>query len=296
MKNALKYYYSLDVLNIHQKDTTFYFKYNSYEYVFTKCDLVDIDKIYKLSNNLNQNGVPSHEIILNNNNNILTNINNENYILMKMYVEKNQIEINDIINFNNIGYFDIKNLKMDNWYNLWTNKVDWFEYQISQNGKKYPLIRKSFSYYIGLSETAISLLKSVTNNNLYYSLNHRRINYKDNLQDLYNPLNFVIDLRIRDICEYFKNKFFYGEKIETEIFNYLESNNLDYNESIYFFARMLFPTYYFDIYEKIVNDSLDEININNILILENDYEIFIKKLYFYLKNKVNLPSIEWLIS
>ena len=41
---------------------------------------------------------------------------------------------------------------------MWIRKIDYFEYQISQFGKKYPIIRESFNYYVGLAENGISLL------------------------------------------------------------------------------------------------------------------------------------------
>lgn len=295
MKNALNYYYGLDVLNIHQKNNTYYFKHDNHEYIFMNCEISNINKLYELSVKLNQSGIPCHRIVLNNSNQIITKVNDMDYVLMEIFTIKEKTTLNDIINFNNINYSD-DSLKIDSWYNLWTNKIDYFEYQISQIGKKYPYIRKSFSYYIGLAENAISLVKIIKTENLYYSLTHRRINYKDTIQEIYNPLNFVIDIRIRDVCEYFKNCFFNKIDIENEMFSYLNSNNLNYEESCCFLARMLFPTYYFDTYEKIINNEIDESKINNITQLANDYEILIKKLYFYLKNKVNIPTLEWLTS
>lgn len=294
MKNALSYYYGLDVTNIHQKDKTFYFQYENYEYILIPCYIEQVDTIYELSSKLNQVGIYCHQIILNNNNSILTRVNDDNYILMRIFTSKDKIGLNDIINFNNINYMNDNKLKVDNWYILWTEKIDYFEYQISQIGKKYPLIRKSFSYYIGLAENAITLVKSTPSDSLYYCLSHRRICCKDNMQDLYNPLNFIIDLRFRDVCEYFKSCFFNKINIENQIMLYLYYNNLNYNESCYFFARMLFPTYYFDVYEKIINNEIDESRLNNITSLVNDYEALLKRIYLYLKNTVNLPNLEWL--
>lgn len=296
MKNALSYYYGLDVDNIHQKDKTFYFKYENFEYILIKIDNINIEIIYEMATKLNQIGILCHQIILNNNKQVATKINDEDYVLMKTFTTKEKINLNDIINFNNINYVEDKKLTFVDWYTLWTEKIDYFEYQISQIGKKYPIIRKSFSYYIGLSENAITLVKNTPTDKLYYGLNHKRISYKDNMQSLYNPLNFIIDIRFRDVCEYFKSSFFNKVNIENEIMLYFYYNDLNYNESCYFFARMLFPTYYFDIYEKIINNEIDEIKLNDIISLAKDYEVLLKKIYLYLKNKVNLPNFEWLTS
>ena len=297
MKNALKYYYNLDIKIIHQKNKTFYFTYEGFDYILKNYDNIEeIDMIYELANNLNVKGIYSHQIILNNDRHILTKINENNYILLKIFIKKEKIKINDILQFNNINYStEHQKLKRDNWDELWTQKIDYLEYQVNQIGKKYPLIRKSFSYYIGLAENALILFKNTPKEKVKLSLSHRRILENDNKQDLYNPLNMIIDIRIRDICEYFKSCFFNNKNIINEVNTYLYYNKLNYNESCYFIARMLFPTYYFDIYEKIINNEIDEDRLNNIISKVNDYEIFIKNIYINLKSNNNIPDIEWLI-
>lgn len=296
MKNALNYYYDLDNIEIHQKNKDYYFKNDNYEYMFIKYDnILEINEIYELSVSLNKFGFPSHEIILNKQGNILTKINDDNYLLLKLKVPKKKININDIINFNNLPYTSTsKKLYRNNWYQLWTNKIDYFEYQISQIGKKYPLVRASFSYYIGMAENAICLVKMVDTSKLSLSLNHKRINLKSTTYDLYNPLNFIVDLRIRDVCEYFKNSFFNNENISEELFLYLQYNKLSKEESICFMARMMLPTYYFDLYEKIINNEIDENNLNTIISKVNKYEILLGNIYLYFKNLNNIPDIEWL--
>ena len=178
---------------------------------------------------------------------------------------------------------------MNDWYYLWTNKVDYLEYQISQIGKKYSLIRESFSYYIGLAENAISLIKGVSNKN-FYSLTHKRIEYNYTTYDLYNPLNFNIDLRIRDVCEYFKSCFFNDINVNEQVRLYLFYNKLNYEESCCFMARMLFPTYYFDMYEKIITGESDDSSLKNIINKANEYEKLLREINLYL----NLNSIDWL--
>ena len=57
----------------------------------------------------------------------------------------------------------------------------------------------------------------------YYnlSISHRRIHKKDTLFDLYNPINFIIDVKVRDICEYYKTCFLDNQNIIDDIKNYL---------------------------------------------------------------------------
>lgn len=84
-------------------------------------------------------------------------------------------------------------------------KIDYLEYRMNQQGLKYKLLRESFSYYIGLAENAIILVKENSANN--FTLSHKRISYNDTTYQLYNPLNYTIDCYFRDTCEYFKSAF-----------------------------------------------------------------------------------------
>ncbi len=293
MKNAISYYYNITANVIHQTGKTFKFTNNGENYILTTCEREDIDDIYELSYNLIKQGVLCHQIILNNSNSIITNINNLPYILMKVLVNNDKITLNDIINFNNtIITVKLDNLRRDNWFNLWCNKVDYFEYQVNQMGKKYPIIRESFSYYIGLAEIGISLFKN-TNKSEKLSLSHRRILYGQSLTELYNPINLIIDLRIRDVCEYFKSCFFNNIDVEPIISNYLYTSNLDETEKILFLSRMLYPSYYFDVYEQIIDGKLDENELKKIINKVDEYELLLRNIYSLLKNN-NFPEIEFL--
>ena len=291
MKNALNYYYGLNIEIIHQKEKNYYFQVNNFSYLFLPYDNLDeISDIYKLNIFLKQS-IPVHEIILNKSNAIVTNINGDNYILLKILVPKANIGINDIISLNNINIpIDKSKLRRDDWYNMWVQKIDYFEYQVSQMGKKYPVIRESFNYYVGLAENAIILVKNTDPNNLNLGLSHRRI---DNTSfELYNPLNLIIDVRIRDVCEYFKYCFFNNIDISNELDLFLTYNKLGRDEGRYFLARMLFPTYYFDLYEKIIDNEIDESEIKKVIIKADKYEKVLQRIYLYFKS--NDLNIEWL--
>ncbi|MEG2322406.1 MAG: hypothetical protein RSB71_02865 [Bacilli bacterium] len=296
MKNVINYYYNLEPIAIHQINKKYYFKASDEQYVFITYDNInEIDALYDFSNSLLLRGLMCHQMILNIDKQILTKVNEDLYVLMKIYVAKKDIAINDILNFNNITINDTKSiLRRDDWFNLWTNKIDYFEYQINQLGKKHPIITRSFSYYVGLAENAISLISNVNKDGLSLNLSHRRILYNDTFYNLYNPLNFVIDLRVRDICEYFKSCFFNGQEVLELIKQYLSYNKLSYNESCYFFARLLYPSYYFDVYEKIIDNQIDEEEINYVISKVDSYENILREVYIYLKSSINIPEIEWL--
>ena len=291
MKNTINYYYNLNINTIHQKEKNYYFKVDNKNYLLLKCsNIEELDDIYRLNMYLSQI-LPVHRIVLNVNNEVITKINDSNYLLLELFSNNNKINLNNIIELSNIRIpFSVDKLRRNDWYNLWIKKIDYFEYQLSQIGKKYPLIRESFNYYIGLAENAIILVNNIDFNNIPLGLSHRRIT---NMSfNLYNPLNIVIDARIRDVCEYFKFCFFNNIDISMELELFLSYNSFDINEAKLFLARMFFPTYYFDLYEKIIDNEIDESEIKKVIIKADNYEKILKQVYYHFKN--NQINIEWL--
>ena len=291
MKNTINYYYNLNINTIHQKEKNYYFKADNKNYLLLKCtNIEEPDDIYRLNIYLSQI-LPVHRIVLNANNEAITKINDSNYLLIELFSNNNKINLNNIIELSNIRIpFSVDKLKRNDWYNLWIKKVDYFEYQLSQIGKKYPLIRESFNYYIGLAENAIILVNNIDFNNIPLGLSHRRIT---NMSfNLYNPLNIVIDARIRDVCEYFKFCFFNNIDISMELELFLSYNSFNIDEAKLFLARMFFPTYYFDLYEKIIDNEIYESDIKKVIIKADNYEKILKQVYYHFKN--NQINIEWL--
>ena len=105
MKNAINYYYNLVTYDIRHKGKKYRFTVESDEYLLVNCEynLEELEDIYKLNVFLIQMNVYMHQIILNNNNQIVTYINNEPYVLMKIFVrDTRKIDINDILLFKNL--------------------------------------------------------------------------------------------------------------------------------------------------------------------------------------------------
>ena len=293
MKNVINYYYNLYPDNIHQTDQGYFFIANDQRYFLTKYqgDINNIKNIYDMHIYMLNNNFYVHPIILNNQNQILTYINNDPYVLMLTIYYKNQININDIISFSSI---QIPNNKLLNWGELWSTKNDYLEYQISMLGQNHPLIRESFSYYIGLGENAIQLVNSLKLNNIPLVYAHKRINSNDKQYDLYNPLNITVDFQIRDMAEYLKSLFFNNQDITKELNSYLNNGNLSKEEYLLFLARMIYPTYYYDLYEEIITNRKKDEEIKKITDKVDDYEKIIKQIYNYYKSFMITPQIEWL--
>ena len=113
---------------------------------------------------------------------------------------------------------------------------------LTQIEQKFPVLKESFYYYSGLNELSMNLLNYVDYNNIKFHIAHKRI---DKNCDLYNPLNIIIDSKVRDIAEYIKISFFNDEINEDEIIQIIISNIIEKDEIILLFARLIYPSYYF---------------------------------------------------
>ena len=62
------------------------------------------------------------------------------------------------------------------------------------------------------------------------------------------------------------------------------------------YGRLLYPSYYFDAYEEIMNNKdCDEKRIINIISKVHSYEVFLKDAYYEISKYTNLEHIDWLI-
>ena len=267
-------YYRLYILNE---------EYNIYNY----------NNIYTINKELINNTLMS-EIILNKDKNIITTYHNINYILLKI-----NCNINKNITLEEIDYLSkvkIVNNNKSNWGLLWSKKIDYLEELISENGKKYPQVVNSFNYFIGLSENAISYYNNIDiDNNMMYYISHKVLRPTDKVDSLYNPLNIIYDYRVRDVAEYIKNSFWTdNHNIYNELNNYLYKNNLSLNEVKLLISRVLFPSFYFDMYEEIFNYNKEEKILNNIINRIDEYEEYLDSIIIYFKKFYPIDEIEWL--
>ena len=104
----------------------------------------------------------------------------------------------------------------------------------------------------------------------------------------------MIDIKIRDICEYFKSQAFKNENLILDIKEYLNKSVLTTEECQLFFIRLIYPTFYFDEFEKIMNNDLSDDSIKKYIDERKKYENIIKKTYQLLADMSKLPNIEWL--
>lgn len=301
MKNIINYYYNFNILNVYLVDNKYYFNYKNNDYFFMMFDrsLDELQSIYNLSIELKKRSIYTNSIVLNKNKQIVTFVNNIPYILIRDDVKNKKITINDILYIQNNTHniLNDKKLYRRDWVKMWEVKIDYYEEQMNSVSKQYDLLNSTIDYYIGLGENAISYL---VNNNIKDNsvcLSHKRIDIRKNTFDFYNPINYILDSRIRDISEYIKSIFFSEINCNNKIINYISFINLSRDEYILLISRLLFPTYYFDMYDIIITNELDENIIKPIINNTNNYINLIKEIFFYIiyQKGINIPYIEWII-
>lgn len=304
MNNYINYYYNIYPDSIHEQNKIFYFHYGNEKYYFIMLSrpVEESNHLYELNTEMLKRGSHVHEIILNKDKNVLTIVNEIPYILIKIYGdEAKKIRLSDLIamTITNAGVNKHKSLDRSSWGELWGIKIDYFEYQISQIGKKYPIICEYLGYYMGLAENAISYF----NNSIkdvkpaeydLLTIAHKRINANDTDFDLYNPLAFIIDYQVRDLAEYIKARFFEGEDIWSELEEYFAHYDLSIFNKRLLYARLLFPSYFFDVYENIVEGITKENDILKIINKVDQYEKFLVEFNTFINRGNLVPQVDWL--
>lgn len=294
MNNILKYFYNIDISDISFKDNYYYFIYEKYSYKLYIIDyLVNEDEMFLLNKEMLKYTLVS-KIIMNKFNKIVTEYNGIKYMLLRIYVSNNKlITLDDIRYLTNLLYINNINI---NWGILWSKKIDYLEEVISENGKKYPILTDSFNYFVGLAENAIAYYNNtIIDNNYKYVISHKRIKYDSTLEDLYNPLNIIFDYRVRDVGEYIKAYFFRNDiDIFALLDNYLNKEKISLMEVRLLISRILYPSFYFDLYEDILINGQDEKIIIPIIKKLEDYQLYLAKIISYFKKYYDIESIDWL--
>lgn len=300
MKNVINYNYGFNIIELYNFDNMYYFNSdnNNYYFMIYSRNIEDIKFLLDLNVELKNRRVLTNDIVLNKFNSPITIVDNIPYILIRENIINKQIDINDIfyIQNNTVNIKCNKSLLRNNLILLWENKIDFYERKINDLNSK-ELIYNSIDYYIGLGENAISYL---INNNAKinnYVLSHIRINILRGSLDFYNPINYVIDNRTRDFSEYIKDLFMIDKIDKTLLFTYLNYMNFTRDEYILLISRMLYPSYYFDLIDRIIFNNENEKILESIINRKEEYLDIIRNIYIHANNirRINIPYIEWII-
>lgn len=297
MRNLISYYYQLEPIDIHQSNSYYTFEIKEDKYCLEEVPPIAMEDVYSFMLELWERGIYTHQIIKTVTNEYFVFFNQKRYALLKYTVnQKEKITFPLLQEFQrqiqNIPFSKSKQNK--NWAELWSEKIDYFEYQMSQFGVKYPIIRESFSYYVGLAEVGIALFNSYFNADEEKILSHKRIKWDSTLYDLYNPFNLILDFKARDSSEYFKSLYIQEGDIFPQIRDYLRSPALSNYNRMLFFIRMTFPSFYFDKFEAIMESQGSDEELKEIIDRSKDYDILLKEIYNELVNYISMPYISWL--
>lgn len=303
MKQFLLVFYQLEIENItpHKDNYLFSIKDTQYILCYYDRDLKDIEHLNSLTKECQDQNIFLHEIVFNIKNAPITMNpeNRQNYILFKINLNQNKkTTLGEISFLSNQKIKPRPAITRDNWTKLWENRNDYLEYQINQMGKKYPILVESFNYFIGLSENAISYINH-TIQELKPTpfdekvLSHRKIN--NTIESLYNPLNLIIDYKVRDLAEYIKLSFFnQNPNIFLELKQYLSQNYISEFGMRLLFGRVLYPSFYFEMYENAIISKEEEKSLLNLISQINSYEEYLKNIFFFLRQYYNIPEVHWI--
>lgn len=305
MKETIEYYYNIEIEDLEEYDGKYHFKFNNQDYffVFYNRREEELEDIINVIREMISKGINVNEVLVNRNGSYLTKVGEYNYILFRVsniYYEYDIFDMDSMskkLVLNN----NVSSLYRNNWGKLWSQKIDYFEMQVRELGLELEVIKNSFSYYIGLAENAISYVNNANLKNreeYKITLAHRRVFYPNYKLNYLNPLSFVFDLRVRDIAEYLKSMFFkegFSYTLE-ELRTYLKIAHLSLYECEMLYARMLYPTYYFDLYDEVINKGMDEDMLINVIKNSSLFEEFLGCVYIEIKKYADIDRVDWLVT
>ena len=305
MKENILYAYHIEVENLKEYKEYSVFEMGDVFYYFTKLKRSEkeFQELLLVIEELHQKHISILDFVPNVSGLYITFVSDVPYVLVKVTNPSFEYGLLDIMDFQRKLILSNKksSLYRNVWASLWSSKVDYFEYQVHELGKEYPIIVNSFSYYVGLAENAISYVNFVTRkipmpSNIPIVLSHRRVSYPNVRLNFENPLNFIFDIEVRDIASFIKSMFFVDQDAAfIDLKAYLDLRKPDLYSLSMLYARLLYPSYYFDLHERIINHEEKEECLLPIIDSVNDYELFLKKTWFLMREYAPIEPISWII-
>ncbi len=288
MKNTIMYYYGFENISIIRQKRRKYIKHNNDIYIICRVyNEKEVLELYEITRE-----IPFfYKFIPNKDGSIFTMYQDFIFVLLKINDKSSMITQNK----NQISLDENKKYYLDrsDWYELWTRKNDYYEYQYQHIKGKYKVIDESINYYIGLAENAISYIANVPIN---LKEQEKKGLYPKRLleSEYHNPLNYVIDYKERGLSETLKylflNKKYLSQNIEKIILSY----NCTETGYKLLYGRMLYPSMYFDIYDKVINDFENEKELVNVIKRLKEYEEYLKEIYRIISKHTKIKNIDWL--
>lgn len=284
MQDFLKMYYHIDCY----LETTGYFYVGQQLYYLSRIqDPQEFFNRYHYYRYLmHQCGIRGYEIVKNIYQELLT----QDYVLL-LY-QKDNFSREQYIHQTMVIY-PFPKLKVQQIKEQWICKIDQAREKVKDYAYSFKHDQDILSliyYYCGLAENSINILNyllQVDNQAslpVSLSLSQPVFEY---VYELLNPCSYIFSTRMRHLSCLMKSQLLTYDQLQ----NLLETHYFDVYEIIYFYARMLYPSYFF---ECLFQENLDEKIINFFyqqLKQERDMSC---QIYHTLSFYVTLPKISWI--
>lgn len=290
MESLLSYYYGIVVNNIKKKDEYYIIEASDGKYLFAEL-FGSIENVEKIIDLLNKTNIKYHLLALTKDNKLFITYDEKNYCLLKI-----RCDLNHKVSL--LTFSKTKTTGACNWNDIWSKRIDYYEEQIEEVIKDKS-IKYAIQYYIGLTEIAIygfnSLKEKFSNDNLVYTISHKKITSPCNPLDYYNPLNMIIDLEIRDLAEYLKASFFNETLTDYELLTLIDNTKFTDVMANFLFIRLLYPSYFFYLYDEYVETKKIDDKIFLCIKKSKEYESLLSKIYSRLSLNNKLYLRPWFI-
>lgn len=278
MENIISYYYNLRVDNYKLINNVFIFESN--HYLFIAKEIKDLDMFKQIISINSDFYMP----LIKKDGEFSFEYNNKKYTLFK--ADNPSLKVDN--NFKLIPV--MQNVEID-YSKIWINNIDYFIKKITE--MEHSEIEKVnyLNYYIGMSENAVIINEKAKKMSglARITVSHYRICYPNYALTYNDPTELTLDFISRDLAEYIKTKFFFDKIDINEVIELLNRYNINDKEIMFFLARLLYPTYYFD---AITENNIEKQKI--IIEKREKYEHFLSLILNNLKTNNIMINISWL--
>lgn len=293
MNNIISSFYNIFNIELYKENDIYFFRYHDFLYSFEP--VINLSRFLQILSVLKLFNISLHGFfwVYNIYGDLLTKVENKYYILFC----HNRGSINLLYEVKHPLYLfqEGENFFVDRWDIIWARKIDYYENEMEKIGKNVPAIYDSFSFFIGLAENAVSYI-----NYNYYSIKSDKSNsvflshYRIDENNFFNPLNLKLDYYSRDVAEYIKFLFYNNHYSDFSFLDFFSKINLSYDDYVFIYARLLFPSFYFDLLDRFLNTGVGEAEIKKVIDRQREYFLFINTLFYYIPGFSKVPKILWI--
>ncbi len=298
MKKMINYYYKLYPLKIYTREDEIYFFDDQYKYYIKKYNnKKSINSYINIQNQYIKNNIPINEILINKNNEYVTEYEKKSYIIIKVKgIENIEIDINDIIKYNTeISKEIYTSIEIDELDSM-KKEIDKSEEQMTGYNKEYLLVQNVFNYYIGLAENAVSYLSdSIKESNIHdKSISHIYIDNELINKCLIDITNISYNYKLKDVAEYLRIILINDLEWKKTLYKFLNRYKLKEFDYRFLYAEIIYPRYFFEIFNKIINKNKSNKELENMIKEIDNVEKRINELFIIINKYCKIPPIFWI--